>query len=152
MGTLSRHSTVFFSGTIFSAALGYLFKVYLARSLDARALGIYALGMTLVAFLSLFNSLGLPRSASRYVAAYCATDKFDLLRGFLARSLLALLVVNVLLGVVMLLVGPWVAVHFYHTPEIQNYLPLFALLMVAGVLTSFLDKYSRPTRTLPAGR
>lgn len=72
MGTLSRHSTVFFSGTIFSAALGYLFKVYLARSLDARALGIYALGMTLVAFLSLFNSLGLPRSASRYVAAYCA--------------------------------------------------------------------------------
>jgi O-antigen/teichoic acid export membrane protein len=88
MGTLSRHSTVFFSGTIFSAALGYLFKVYLARSLDARALGIYALGMTLVAFLSLFNSLGLPRSASRYVAAYCATEKFDLLRGFLARSLL----------------------------------------------------------------
>ncbi len=106
MGTLSRHSTVFFSGTIFSAALGYLFKVYLARSLDARALGIYALGMTLVAFLSLFNSLGLPRSASRYVAAYCATEKFDLLRGFLARSLLALLAVNVLLGVVMLLVGP----------------------------------------------
>jgi O-antigen/teichoic acid export membrane protein len=140
MGTVSRHSAVFFAGTIFTAGLGYLFKVYLARSLDARGLGIYALGMTLVAFLSLFNSLGLPRSASRYVAAYCATGKFDLLRGFLAHGLLALLVFNVLLGAVMLLVGPWIAVHFYHTPEIQAYLPLFALLMIAGVLTSFFGQ------------
>jgi O-antigen/teichoic acid export membrane protein len=140
MGTVSRHSAVFFAGTIFTAALSYLFKVYLARTLDARALGIYALGMTLVAFLSLFNSLGLPRSASRYVAAYCATERFDLLRGFLARSLLVLLVFNVLLGAVMLLAGPWIAVHFYHTPQMQAYLPLFALLMVAGVLSSFFGQ------------
>lgn len=140
MGTVSRHSAVFFAGTVFTAILGYAFKVYLARTLNARALGIFALGMTIVAFLSLFNSLGLPRAALRYVTTYCATGKLDLLRGFVARSLLWLLILNVLLGSVMLLIGPWIALHVYHTPEIQTYLPLFALLMLAAVLSNFFGQ------------
>ncbi len=86
MGHISRHSAVFFAGTIFTAAAGYLFKIYLARVLGAEALGIYALGMTIVGLLGIFNALGLPYSAVRFVAAYSATGKFDLLRGFLVRS------------------------------------------------------------------
>jgi O-antigen/teichoic acid export membrane protein len=140
MGTVSRHSGVFLAGSLFTVALGYLFKIYLARTLGARDLGIYALGMTIVAFLRIFNSLGLPRSAVRYVAAYRATGKLELLRGFLARSLLLLLTFNVLLGATMLLLGPWIAVHFYQTPEIRTYLPLFALIMIAAVLTAFLEQ------------
>ena len=38
--------------------MGYVFKVYLARVLGAEALGIYALGMTLIAFLGVFNLPG----------------------------------------------------------------------------------------------
>src|SRR6185437_7813094 len=83
MGHISRHSAVFFAGTIFTASAGYLFKIYLARVLGAEALGIYALGMTIVGLLGIFNALGLPYSAVRFVAAYSATGKFDLLRGFL---------------------------------------------------------------------
>src|SRR3954469_19687873 len=87
IGTISRHSSVFFAGTIFTAAAGYLFKVYLARVLGASALGIYTLGMTIVGFLGIFNALGLPKSAVRFVATYCGTGQLDRLRGFLGRSL-----------------------------------------------------------------
>src|SRR5712675_89305 len=87
MGHISRQSAVFFAGTIFTAAAGYLFKVYLARVLGAEALGIYALGMTIVGLLGIFNALGLPYSAVRFVASYTATGRFDLLRGFLVRSI-----------------------------------------------------------------
>src|SRR5262245_40369142 len=79
MGSLSRHSSIFLLGTVFTAATNYLFKVYLARALGADALGIYALGMTIVGFLSIFNALGLPKSAVRFVATYYTTGKFDLL-------------------------------------------------------------------------
>ena len=98
MGHISRHSAVFFAGTIFTAAAGYLFKIYLARVLGAEALGIYALGMTIVGLLGIFNALGLPYSAVRFVAAYSATGKFDLLRGFLVRSIVLLLFFNLVLG------------------------------------------------------
>ena len=72
MGQISRHSAVFFLGTLFTAAAGYFFKIYLARVLGAGALGVYALGMTLVGFFGLFNGLGLPQTAARFVAAYSA--------------------------------------------------------------------------------
>src|SRR5438552_16091132 len=100
MGHISRQSAVFFAGTVFTAAAGYLFKVYLARVLGAEALGIYALGMTIVGFFGIFNALGLPQSAVRFVAVYSATGQFALLRGFLVRSLAWLTVANIVLGIV----------------------------------------------------
>jgi O-antigen/teichoic acid export membrane protein len=140
MGHISRHSAVFFAGTIFTAATGYLFKIYLARVLGAEALGIYALGMTIVGLLGIFNALGLPYSAVRFVASYVATARFDLLRGFLVRSIALLLIFNFLLGGAVLLAGPWVAVHVYHTPALSRYLGLFALIMIFGALTGFLGQ------------
>ena len=80
MGQISRHSAIFFLGTLFTAAAGYFFKIYVARVLGAGAVGVYALGMTLVGFFGLFNGLGLPQTAARFVAAYSATGQFDRLR------------------------------------------------------------------------
>jgi O-antigen/teichoic acid export membrane protein len=140
MGHISRQSTVFFAGTIFTAAIGYLFKIYLARTLGAEALGIYALGMTIIGFLGIFNALGLPQSAVRFVAAYSATGEMALLGGFLGRGVLLLLISNILLGGAVLLLGPWIALHFYHTEALQTYLGWFAVIMVLGALNTFLGQ------------
>src|SRR5271166_4060338 len=68
VGHISRQSGVFFAGTVFTAGLGYLFKVYLARVLGAEDLGVFALGVTLIGFVGIFNGLGLSQSAVRFVA------------------------------------------------------------------------------------
>jgi len=140
MGHISRQSSVFFGGTVFTAAAAYLFKVYLARVLGAEALGIYALGMTIMGFLSVFNALGLPQSAVRFVAAYSATGKMKLLGGFLSRCVFLLLVSNLLLGGVLVVTGRWIAVHLYHTPALGAYMGLFALLMVFGTMNAFFGQ------------
>jgi O-antigen/teichoic acid export membrane protein len=140
MGSISRQSFVYFAGTIFTAATGYFFKIYLARTLGAEALGLYALGMTIIGFLGLFNSLGLPMAAARFVAAYCARGDYSQLGSFLRGSLGLLIAVNVLLVGVVLLVGPWLAVHFYHAPKLSPYLWAFAAIMLLGVLNVFLGQ------------
>src|SRR5204863_907069 len=76
VGHISRNSGMYFAGTIFSVAFGYVFKVYLARVIGAQQLGLFALGMTLVGFVGIFNTLGLPQSAVRFVAEYKATGKY----------------------------------------------------------------------------
>src|SRR5579883_2479641 len=103
MGQISRHSAVFFAGTMFTAAAGYLFKVYLARVLGAEALGLYALGMTIIGFVGVFNGLGLPQAAVRFVAAYGATGRYAELRGFMLRAVGALL--GMLLTIVLVVWG-----------------------------------------------
>ncbi|MFZ0815347.1 MAG: sulfotransferase, partial [Candidatus Sulfotelmatobacter sp.] len=140
MGRIFRQSGMVFAGTIFAAGLGYLFKVYLARVLGAEALGMYALGMTLISFLGVVNVLGLPESAVRFVAQYMAAKRFDALRSLLWNGSWVLLAVNLILAAVLLKFGPWVVRHFYHSPQLVRYLPLFALIMITGVLTGFFGK------------
>jgi O-antigen/teichoic acid export membrane protein len=117
--------------------------------LGAEALGIYALGMTLVGFLGVFNALGLPQSALRFVASYTALGKSDLLRGFLFRSTILLLASNAVLGAVVFVAGPWIAFRVYHTFALSLYLGFFAVIMVSGALNVFLGQCWQDSRLLP---
>ncbi len=140
MGRISRQSGVVFAGTIFTAAIGYVFKVYLARVLGAEALGLYALGMTIIGFLGIINGLGLPDSAVRFVSLYLASGKLAALRSFLWNGSWILLASNLVIAAVVLKTGPWIAIRFYHSPQLVRYLPLFALIMVTGALNTFFGK------------
>ncbi len=140
VGRISKHSTVFFSGSLFTAGAGYLFKIYVARVLGADGLGIYALGMTIVGFLGVFNGLGLPQSATRFVAAYSATAQWQRLRAFLGRAAVLLLSANVILAVLIVIGGSWLAQHVYHAPALVPYMPFFAVLLALSGLTAFLGQ------------
>jgi O-antigen/teichoic acid export membrane protein len=140
MGQISRHSAVFFAGTLFTAGAGYFFKIYLARVLGAESLGIYALGMTVVGFFGLFNGLGLPQAAVRFVAAYSAAGQWQRLYGFFRRAFALLGLGNVVLAAIMMAVGPWLARSFYHAPALESNLQLFAIILMLGAFTAFLGQ------------
>jgi O-antigen/teichoic acid export membrane protein len=140
VGHISRQSGIFFAGTVFTIALGYLFKIYIARKLGPADLGLYALGMTLIGLLGIFNTLGLPQSAVRFVAAYRSAGRFRELHSLLWRGAGLLVLANVVLAATLLVFGRAVAVRFYHAPALVPYLPLFALLMLFGVLSGFYGK------------
>ena len=137
VGHISRQSGVFFAGTIFSVAFGYVFKVYLARVLGAEDLGLYALGVTLIGFIGIFNALGLSQSAVRFVAAYQAAGRFKELHALLWSGAGVLLAANLALAAVLLIFGRYLAVHFYHSERLVKYLPLFAIMMLSSVLSAF---------------
>jgi O-antigen/teichoic acid export membrane protein len=140
VGHISRQSGVFFAGSIFTAAFGYVFKVYLARVLGAEELGLYALGVTLIGFIGIFNTLGLAQSAVRFVAAYRAAGRYQELHALLWRGAALLVGANVVLAAVLLTLGRLIAARFYHAPQLVKYLPLFALMMLFGVLSNFYGK------------
>ena len=140
VGHISRHSGVYFAGTLFTVALGYVFKVYLARVLGAEALGAYALGLTLVGFIGTFNSVGLVTSAVRFAAVYRADKNWPALRALLWRGGAILLAVNLFFAAILLKVGGIVAVRFYDSPLLAQYVPWFALLMLLGVITTFYER------------
>ena len=140
MGHISRHSAVFFVGTLFTAGLGYLFKIYLARVLGAEALGIYALGMTVGGVLGLIAALGLPQAAARYVAVYNGTGRYAELKGFLWRGMAVLAAANLIVAAIMFWIRGWVADRFYHTPALSKYMTAFAALMVLGSFTLFFGQ------------
>jgi O-antigen/teichoic acid export membrane protein len=137
MGQISRQSVVFFVGTLFTMAAGYLVKIYVARVLGAEQLGIYALGMTLVSLTQVVGTLGLSGTAARYVAVYSATGKLDDLRGFLTRSLGVVVSLNLIFSIALVFSGRAIARTLYHAPDLGRYIPLFAGLAFLGSLNVF---------------
>lgn len=137
LGQISRHSAVFFAGTLFTMAAGYLVKIYVARVLGAEQLGLYALGMTLVSLTQLFGTLGLQGTAARYVSVYSATGNLNELRGFLTRSIGIVVSLNLVLSLGLIFSGRWISRNLYHVPDLAQYIPLFAGLAVLGALNVF---------------
>jgi O-antigen/teichoic acid export membrane protein len=137
LGQISRHSAVFFAGTMFTMAAGYLVKIYVARVLGAEQLGVYALGMTLVSLTQLFGTLGLQGTAARYVSVFSATGNLNELRGFLTRSVGIVVSLNIVLSLGLIFCGHWVSQNLYHAPDLARYIPLFAGLAVLGALNVF---------------
>ena len=140
LNSISRQSLVYFAGTMLTTAAGYFFKIYLARTLGAEKLGLYALGMTLVGFVGLFNTLGLPTAAARFVSSYFARKDFVRLGIFLRTSIAFLASGNLILAAGFVLVGPWMVIHLYHVPNLAPLIWPFALIMFFGVLNTFLGQ------------
>jgi len=138
--SISRHSVVYFAGTLFTASSGYFFKIYLARTLGAEALGVYALGISIVGVISLFNAIGLPTAGARFVSEYSSQGDYARLGAFLRGALSLLGFGNIVLGAVLLLAMPSIAVRFYHTPALASYSWSFAAIMLLGVLNAFLGQ------------
>lgn len=140
MGTIGRQSSIYFAGTILTAAAGYFFRIYLAHTLGPEALGLYTLGMTIIGFLGLFTAFGLPTAATRFISEYYSKREYARLGDFLRFGFAMLLPANLLLGAVLLAVGPWIAKHFYHAPALGKYFVPFALIMLFGAMNTFLGQ------------
>jgi O-antigen/teichoic acid export membrane protein len=137
---ISRQSAVFFIGTIFTAAAGYLFKIYLARILGAEALGIYALGMTVGGLAGVLAAAGIPQTANRFIAVYAGTGQTRNLARFLGGSMLILASTSLAVGAGMVAAKHWIADRLYHTPQLARYMSLFAVIMFLGSFTTFLGQ------------
>lgn len=137
---ISHQSSVFLLGTVFSTAAGYFFKIYLARVLGAEALGIYALGMTVVGLAGVVAAIGLPQTASRFVAVYSTTGESRRLGRFLWSAAAVLVVSNLLVGLVVLVAKHSIAGKLYHTAALAGYMHWFVLIMLTGALTTFLGQ------------
>lgn len=140
MGRISRQSGVYFAGTLLTTGAGYFFRIYLARFLGAEALGLYALGMSIVGLISLLITFGFPAAAARFIAEYAGRREYSRIGSFLRTMIVLLAGASLLCGALMLAAGPWLAKHFYHSPELARYFWPFTLIMMTGVFTAFFGQ------------
>ncbi len=145
-GQVSRQAAVFFAGTVFLAVGGYLFKVYVSRTLGAAGVGIYSLGMTLVAFGAVVAGLGLPPTAARFVAIYEGGGATAEIRRFATVGLRWLLLAAAAAGTGMIVFREAIAGHIFAEPELARWLPLFAVILFLHTCRVFFGQFLRGLR------
>ena len=128
-------SAVYFIGTVIAVVIGFFFKVYLSRMLGADALGIYSLGLTAIGVLGIFLSLGYGNGLIRFISKYKATDSKNRLISYIGNTLVINLCIVVPLSVCFYLFPEIIASKLLNTPSLEEYIPLFGLMMI---INSFL--------------
>jgi O-antigen/teichoic acid export membrane protein len=145
-GQVSRQAAVFLAGSVFLAFGGYLFKIYVSRVLGAGGMGLYGLGMTLVAFGAVVAGLGLPPTAARFVAIYDGSGAAAEIRRFAGLGLRWLLLASAAAAAALIAGRELIAERLFGEPELARWLPLFAVVLVLHTCRLFFGQFLRGLR------
>jgi O-antigen/teichoic acid export membrane protein len=102
---LPRHARTTVAIRIAAVGLEFLVLLALARILDAKAYGSYALAMSLVAIFAVPAAVGLDRLVVRELAACQATADWAHARGILRRALQVVLVASMVAAIALWIAG-----------------------------------------------
>tara|TARA_B000000532_G_C18875203_1_gene410282 strand:+ start:179 stop:1708 length:1530 start_codon:yes stop_codon:yes gene_type:complete len=147
-----RQSFISFSGEILIKILGFFFKLYLVHNLlDATlSLGIFALGIALIDFLSPFTSLGLGAVSTRYLPRWEVKKQVNYKNYFVSTATLIVLFLSLLLSLFIFLYKDKLLyltnlIYKNSNQTIQQeflyLIPIFLVIMVLKHQTSILNQF-----------
>ncbi|WP_040281409.1 flippase [Psychroserpens damuponensis] len=140
---ITGQAGIYFAGTLFSVAIGFFFKIYISKELGADMLGVYALGMTVVAVLSVFLSLGLGNGLVRFISKYLAQKNYTQLHTYLRKTLGITLVMSIISASLFFLFPDFIANTLLNSPELTPYLSYFGILLIVNAIITLCDQTIR---------
>ena len=144
-----RHAFVAFISGIIIFIIGFLFKFYLVHNLiDATfSLGIFALGISMIEFISPFSSFGFGAVATRYIPKWNVNNNVKKINNFIT-----------FIGMFSLILSCLYAISLYLNQEnifamlnievnqkefitFLSFLPFFLILMIVKNITSIINQF-----------
>jgi O-antigen/teichoic acid export membrane protein len=129
---------IFFIGTVLSRFITYFTRVFIARYYGPTDYGLFSLGLAVIGFAGAFSVLGLPTGITRYISYYKSKDQETHVKGILVFSLFATGLVSCIVGGVIFIVSPPLAVIIFHNPEFTDVLRVFAISIPFSTMFSVL--------------
>lgn len=135
-----RQSGLFLIGSVFTMVAGYLLKIYTARVLGADGLGLYALGMSIIAFFAIFSTLGIPRAMVKFVSAFIAKGQYQRLGVLVIRGGILVAFVSLLLCFLLYFCGEFIAVRIFNKPDLTPVIALVCFMIPLGNIGFLLSQ------------
>jgi O-antigen/teichoic acid export membrane protein len=126
---LAKGSGIVFLGQALNKFLAFGLQVGLGRLLGASGYGLYALALGVLEFGGTITQIGLPNGIVRFVAISKAEKDSARLKGTLLTGFTLEGAASLLGMVGFALAAPWIAVRFFHEPQLVWPLRLIALAL-----------------------
>ncbi len=114
---------------LIGVSTGFLVTLVTARYYSAGALGIVSICVGLLSIASAFAKLGHDVALMRDVSAYFSTRNFPAMAGIYRTSLRQIIPVSLVISVILWWSAPWMAVHLFHKPFLEDVLRMNAYLV-----------------------
>ncbi len=103
----------------------FILRIVLGRELGPDGLGVYTLAFTIYLFGMQFAAFGIGSALTKYVAEFL--DDRITIRNYVSSGMTSSIITGGLMGVVLFLLAPYIAVSFFHVPELEPLVQLTAL-------------------------
>lgn len=103
----------------------FILRIVLGRELGPEGLGVYTLAFTIYLFGMQFAAFGIGSALTKYVAEFLE-DKVAI-RNYVSSGMTSSIITGGLMGVVLFLLAPYIAISFFHVPELEPLIQLTAV-------------------------
>ena len=112
--------------SIFTASLThFILRIVLGRELGPEGLGIYTLAFTVYLFGMQFAAFGIGPALTKYVAEFI--DDQAAIRNYISSGMTSSIVTGAIMGVVLFILAPYIAINFFRVPELEELIQLTAI-------------------------
>lgn len=103
----------------------FILRIVLGRELGPEGLGVYTLAFTIYLFGMQFAAFGIGSALTKYVAEFL--DDRATIRNYVSSGMTSSIITGALMGVVLFLLAPYIAISFFHVPELEPLIQLTAI-------------------------
>jgi len=120
--------------SIVTASLAhFILRIVLGRELGPEGLGVYTLAFTIYLFGMQFAAFGIGSALTKYVAEFL--ENRVTIRNYVSSGMTSSIITGSLMGVVLFLLAPYIAISFFHIPELEGMIQLTAFLLTRSSLS-----------------
>jgi O-antigen/teichoic acid export membrane protein len=114
-----------FISVVTASLAHFILRIVLGRELGAEGLGVYTLAFTIYLFGMQFAAFGIGSALTKYVAEFL--DDRVAIRYYVSSGMTSSIITGALMGVVLFLLAPYIAVSFFKIPELEPLIQLTAV-------------------------
>lgn len=144
-----RHAFFSFTSGIFITILGFFFKFYLVHNLinSTFSLGVFALGISMIEFISPFSSIGFGAAATRFIPKWNVKNDVHKINQFITFIGLTSFILSCLYAIVLYCTQDNIfsmlniKVNQKEFIILLSFLPFFLILMIVKNLTAIINQF-----------
>ncbi|MCL9815557.1 flippase [Natronocalculus amylovorans] len=110
--TLAKQGSITFIGDIVKKSFGFIIIAIITRLVSPSVYGLFILATSIILFVQVFATLGLPRAIDYYVPQYLSEGRIDAVRGVFIQVVVYVAIISVLVGIVLYLTAGLLAEQF----------------------------------------
>jgi O-antigen/teichoic acid export membrane protein len=134
LAELVKSSSTAFSFRVIGIGFSYIFTLLITRGYGAKAMGIFALSLTVLQVSSVIGRLGMDTALLRFVAEYSSQGKWCLIKEISKKALKLVIFFSVFVSLIVFFYSSYIAQHIFHKGYLSIYFKIISIGIVPFVL------------------
>ncbi len=139
LGTIAKSSGIVLSLSFIATAIGYMLRVFLARTLSVSDYGLFYAILVFVGFFATFRELGLNTALVRFIPDFLAKNKPSNIKASIIFAATVQLFLGLLIVVPIIMFADKVAISYFGTYAATGPIQIIALSFFISILMSLLQ-------------